>query len=170
MSFIKDIFGGGAEKKAARAQEEGQRASIAEQRRQFDLTREDFAPSIEAGDLARERELEFLGLRGPEAEQEAIGGFIESPGQVFLRERQERALLRSQAATGGLGGGRIKTALQEQAFGRASTRLSERQDRLAGVTRGGLSAVGSQAGIGAGISARISGAEAGIGRARASVG
>lgn len=163
MSFIVDTFFGGAEKKAAKKRAAGITEGIDEQRRQFDLTREDFAPGIEAGDVSRERLLEFLGLRGQEAEQAAISGFTESPGQAFLRERQERSLLRNQAAIGGLGGGNVRTALQEQAFGIASTQLGERKDRLAGLAQSGLGAVGQQAGIGAGISANISNLQVGRG-------
>lgn len=98
---------------------------------------------------------EFLGLRGAEAEQAAISGFTESPGQAFLRDRQERALLRNEAAIGGLGGGNVRTALQEEAFGRAATQLGERKSRLANVASGGLTQVARQGGIGANISANI---------------
>ena len=107
MSFIKDAFFGGAEKKAGKAQAAGITEGIDEQRRQFDITRQDFAPSIEAGDVSREQLLELIGGRGAEAEQAAIGRFQESPGQAFLRERAERTLLRNAGATGGLGGVRI---------------------------------------------------------------
>lgn len=168
MSIIKDVFFGGAEKKAGRAREAGITEGIEEQRRQFDLTREDFAPGIEAGDISRERLLEFLGLRGAEAEQTALTGFRESPGQAFLRERQERALLRNEAAIGGLGGGNVRTALQEQAFGIASQQLGERKSRLAGLAAGGLSAVGQQAGFGGNISANIANLLGARGEARSS--
>jgi len=168
MSFITDTFFGGAEKKAGEAAAAGRTEGIAEQRRQRDITRQDFSGFVERGGAAGEREAAFLGLRGTEAEQAAISGFQESPGQVFLRERQERALLRNEAAIGGLGGGNVRTALQEQAFGIASTQLSERKDRLAGVARRGLSAVGQQAGIGADISTNIAGLLSERGEARAS--
>ena len=156
MSFIRDTFFGGAEKEAARAREAGITAGIEEQRRQFDITQEAFDPFRERGGLAGEEEAAFLGLRGTEAEQAALGRFQESPGQAFLRERQERSLLRNQAAIGGLGGGNVRTALQEQAFGIASTQLGERQDRLAALRQGGLAAVGQQAGFGGQASANIS--------------
>jgi hypothetical protein len=60
------------------------------------------------------------GVLGPEAQQKAIDDFIESPGQQFLRDEQEEALLRNAAAIGGVGGGRVRSALQEQALGRAA--------------------------------------------------
>ena len=168
MSFIKDVFFGGAEQEAARAQEAGITAGIAETRRQFDITQEAFQPFRERGGLAGEEEAALLGLRGTEAEQAALGRFQESPGQVFLRQRQERSLLRNQAAIGGLGGGNVRTALQEQAFGIASQQLGERQNRLAALARGGLSAVGQQAGFGGQAAANISNLLVGRGAARAS--
>jgi len=61
------------------------------------------------------------GAYGNEAQQAGIDSFIESPGQEYLRNQQEQSLLRNSAAIGGLGGGRVRSALQEQAFGNAST-------------------------------------------------
>jgi len=75
--------------------------------------------------------------------------------------------LRNEAAIGGLGGGNVRTALQEQAFGIASTRLGERQDRLGRVARGGLEATTTGAGIGTNISTNIAELLAGRGEARA---
>lgn len=140
---------GDAIKKGAKGQAGAAREATAEQRRQFDLSREDFAPILERGNLAGESLGAFLGLRGQEAEAEAIAGFNESPGQAFLRERQERSLLRNEAAIGGLGGGNVRTALQEQAFGIASTQLGERKDRLAQVSAMGTGAAGQIGALGA---------------------
>jgi len=82
-------------------------------------------PYSEAGRSALDMEAALSGALGPEAQQQAINSFIESPGQQYLREQQEQALLRNQAAIGGLGGGRVRTALQEQAFGIASTQQQQ---------------------------------------------
>ena len=146
-----------ASKEASKTQRRGTTASLEEQRRQFDLTREDLAGFRERGGLAGEEEAAFLGLRGPEAEQAALGRFRESPGQVFLRERQERALLRNQAAIGGLGGGNVRTALQEQAFGIASQQLGERKDRLSQIAGRGAGVAQTGGLIGANISGGIAG-------------
>lgn len=167
MSIIKDIFFGGAEKKAARAEERGITAGIEEEQRQREFAQEQFAPFLERGGLAGEREAEFLGLRGPEAEQAALAGFAESPGQVFLRERGERALLRSEAAIGGLGGGNVRTALLEQGVGFAGQFLGERLDRLRRVARGGLEATTAGADIGGRFSSNIARLFGERGRAKA---
>lgn len=160
-----------AQREANAANERLARLGIEEQRRQFQLqtgelsesrrAREDeinigiqerfagraegFQPFTEAGQQAVTQRSALLGLSGGEAQQEAFSRFAESPGQTFLRERQERALLRNQAAIGGLGGGNIRTALQEQAFGRAQTDLDQQLARLTGVAREGLTA--TQAGL-----------------------
>ena len=165
MGFIKDTFFGGAEKKAAAARAAGIGEATEEQQRQFDLTREDFSGFRERGGLAGEEQAALAGLRGAEAEASALGRFNESPGQAFLRERQERSLLRNQAAIGGLGGGNVRTALQEQAFGIASQQLGERQSLLSQIAGRGLSATGTGAQIGAGISSNISNLQAGRGEA-----
>ena len=135
-------------KGAAKTQKRAAQRAIDEQIRQVDLTRADFAGILERGELAGEEEAAFLGLLGPEAEQEALSRFGESPGQAFLRERQERALLRNEAAIGGLGGGNVRTALQEQAFGIACTALGERKDRLSQVAARGAGATGTVAQLG----------------------
>lgn len=140
---------------ARRSQKRAADASIAEQQRQFDLTREDFAGIRGRGEAAGTELNALLGLAGTEEEQAALGRFNESPGQAFLRERQERALLRSTAATGGLQGGNVQTALQEQAFGIASQQLGERKNRLAGVAQLGATGTAQAAEIGAGISSGI---------------
>lgn len=168
MSFIKDAFFGGAEKRAGKKAAAGITEGIGEQRGQLATTREDFAPTIEAGDVTREQLLELIGGRGAEAEQAALGRFQESPGQKFLRERAERSLLRNQSAVGGLGGGNVLTALQEQAIGISSQQLSERKNRLAGVANVGTGAVANQANITSGISSNIAELLQGRGQARAS--
>ena len=98
-------------------------------------------PSMEAGDTARQQQLALLGLLGPEAQAAANTQFSESPGQQFIRERQQRALTRNQAAMGGLGGGNIQTALQEQAAGFAAQDFNNQFNRLSGLSGAGQNAV-----------------------------
>ncbi len=139
--LVSGIFGGGsAAEDAARLQQEGAEAGVGEQRRQFDEITRLLGPSIEAGDTARQQQLALLGLLGPEAQAQAQTQFAESPGQQFIRERQQRALVRNQAAIGGLGGGNVRTALQEQAAGFASQDFGNQFNRLAGLSGAGQTA------------------------------
>lgn len=168
MSIIKDTFFGGAEKEAGKVQAAASEEAVAEQRRQFDISQEQFAPFREAGVSALEQQQALLGLSGQEAEQQALSQFQESPGQAFLRQRQERALLRNASAIGGLGGGNVRTALQEQAAGIASTQLGDFQNRLASLTGSGQTATSNLAQLGGQTAANIGAALQQAGAARAS--
>lgn len=79
---------------------------------------------------AEQMALNMSGAAGQEAEQGAMDSFLESPGQQFLRDEQERALTRNASAIGGLGGGRVRSALQEEAYGRAATNQQQRFNNL----------------------------------------
>jgi hypothetical protein len=134
--------------KAADVQAGAAREATAEQRRQFDITQEQFgvqqeqlAPFREAGLSALEQQQGLLGLGGLEAQKAAFAAFGESPGQQFLRGEQEKALLRNQSAIGGLGGGNVRRELQQQAFGRAQTGLQRRLANLAGLSGAGRQAI-----------------------------
>lgn len=148
------LFGGpGAAKGAGEAQTAAIQQAIEEIRKEFGITEQEFQPFRQAaiggegvtGALTRQQE--FLGLKGPEAQQQAYAGFLESPGQAFLRRRGEESLLRNAAAIGGLGGGNIRQALQEQAIGVAAQQQSELQDRLAGLTGLGYQATSGLGGL-----------------------
>lgn len=99
-------------------------------------------PYSDAGAQSTELELALSGAAGPEAQAEAYANFQESPGQKFLRERQEQSLLRNAAATGGLQGGNVLTALQEQAQGIASQDLQRQVANLQSISGRGLQAAG----------------------------
>jgi len=122
-----------AAEKAAGVQAGSAAEATAEQRRQFDISREAAEPFRQAGLTALGQQQALLGLGTPEEQQRAFQAFEESPGQQFIRQRQERALLRNQAAIGGLGGGNVRTALQEQAAGFAQQDFQNQLSRLGGI-------------------------------------
>lgn len=76
---------------------------------------------LETPGQAEQRAIGLSGAGGHDQQQAAIDAFIQSPGQQYLRDEQEQSLLRNASSIGGLGGGRVRSALQEQAFGRAAT-------------------------------------------------
>lgn len=84
-------------------------------------------------------------LTPEEQQQQAFAAFGESPGQRFLRERGQRALLRNASAIGGLGGGNVRSALQQQGIGFAQQDFQNQLNRLAG-----LSGTGQQTGVNVG--------------------
>ena len=130
-----------AAKEAGRLQADASLAGIEEQRRQFDITQQNLQPFQEAGVSALQQQQALLGLSGADAQQQAFNQFTESPGQRFLRERQEKALLRNASAIGGLGGGNVRTALQEQAAGIAQQDFQNQFGQLGQLAGQGQSAV-----------------------------
>ncbi len=167
-TLISGVVGSNAAGRAAESGERSAEAGVAEQRRQFDVTQESLRPSIEAGDLARQQQLALLGLSGTEAQQAAFTGLGDSPGQQFIRKRQERALVRNAAATGGLQGGNVLTALQEQAAGFASQDIQNQFGRLGQVAGQGQSAATATGQFGAQASGNIQQGLQAAGQARQS--
>jgi hypothetical protein len=100
------------------------------------------SPYAETGSQAYQKQAALSGALGADAQQKAQAEFNESPGQKYLREQAEQALLRNQAAIGGLGGGNVRTALQEQAIGIAAGQQQQQIDNLGQVS--GLGAQASQ--------------------------
>ena len=104
-------------------------------------------PYSQAGQQALQQEAALSGAAGADAQQQAINSFMESPGQKFLRERQEQSLLRNQAAVGGLRGGATLSALQEQAMGIAATQQQQQLENLRNLAGRGQQAAGQQGGF-----------------------
>jgi len=124
---------------AGELQAEAAQAAAQESGRQFDITQEQLEPFREAGVSALQEQQAMLGLLGPEQQAAAYGRIEESPAQQFLRDRQQRALLRTAAATR-MGGGNLLTALQRQGMGFAQQDIENRFGRLGSLTGGGRAA------------------------------
>ena len=101
----------------------------------------------QSGQDANAMQANLLGANGPAAQAAAMQQFQDSPGQAYLREEQERAVLRNSAATGGTQGGAVLEELQRRAYGRAGTAFNERVAQLGGLGSQGLTASQGQAGI-----------------------
>lgn len=170
-SGVSGIIGAGSAEDAARqasgAQLAGTQAGIDEQRRQFDVTQANLQPFQEAGVNALAQQQALLGLSGQEEQQGAFNALAESPGQRFMRERQQRALLRNQSAIGGLGGGNVRTALQEQAAGFAQQDLQNQFGRLGQLAGQGQSAVTNLGQFGSAAAGNIQQGLQSAGQARA---
>lgn len=155
-------------RRAAGVQAEASEAGIAEQRRQFDISQEQAAPFREAGVAALGQQQALLGLSGIDAQQQAFQGLSESPGQQFIRQRQEKALLRNAAATGGLGGGNVLSALNQQQAGFASQDIQNQFARLGQLSGQGQSATQQIAQLGGQTASNIANLTGQAGAARAS--
>lgn len=101
----------------------------------------------QGGEQAQRMNAALTGALGADAQAEAYAQFQEGPGQAYLREQAERGLTRNAAAIGGLGGGSVRSALQEQAIGMASQDFQNQFDRRNTVADRGLSAANTEAEI-----------------------
>jgi hypothetical protein len=167
-SVLSGIVGSKSASKASRAQVQGQDASIAEQRRQFNITQGNLQPFQQAGTQAIGEQQNLLGLNGNEAQAESFSNFNDSPGQQFLRERAQRNLLRNSAAIGGLGGGNVRSALVEQGAGFAQQDFNNQFGRLGQLAGQGQNAATSIGQFGQNASANIGNSMQASGNARAS--
>jgi hypothetical protein len=154
--------------KAAKAQQQSDAAAIAEQRRQFDLTRSDFAPYLNAGKTALPQIQDLLGLNGNAKAAAAIDALKASPAYQSLYNNGQEAILQNAAATGGLRGGNTQGALAN--FGRdtLSSVISDQLARLGGLAGMGENATGSVANLGQNTANSISGLLQASGNAAAS--
>lgn len=147
MSFIKDTFFGGAEKKAGRAQAAAAREGAAIIREQFEDVKARLDPFIEPGAPALQQQAALSGALGPDAQREAFAAFQESPGVQFLREQGLRGINTGEAATGGLGGGERLRELTRFSQGLALQDFNAQFNRLGAVTGTGLTAAGNLGGV-----------------------
>ncbi len=148
-TLVSGALGSSAAGKAADAQSRSAEAGVAEQRRQFDITQESFQPFREAGVSAVGQQQALLGLSGQQAQQQAFAGLQESPGQQFIRQREQKNLLRNSAAIGGLGGGNVRSALVQQGAGFASQDIDRQFGRLGQLAGQGQAATTSVGQFGA---------------------
>lgn len=118
----------------AREQSRSAKYAINEQRRQFDLTRQDQMPWLQAGQNALGR------LQDPAA------SFQQSPGYGFVRNEGLRGIERSAAARGGAASGNALKALAQFSSGLASQEYGNwwnQQAGLAGVGQSSANALGN---------------------------
>ena len=155
-------------KEASAAQGEATDATIAEQRRQFDLTQQSLQPFQQAGEAALTNQQALLGLSGQEEQAAAFANLEQSPGQQFLRDRAQKNLLRNSSAIGGLGGGNVRSALVQQGVGFAQQDLQNQFSRLGQLAGQGQAAATNIGQFGQQTAGNIGNALIAGGQARAS--
>ena len=167
-AVISGVVASNSAGKAADAQERSTEQNITEQRRQFDATQDNLQPFQDAGVNALTSQQALVGLSGGDAQQSAFDNLKMSPGQQFIRDRQQKALLRSSAAIGGLGGGPVRTALQEQAAGFAMQDINNQFGRLGQIAGQGQNAATNVSQFGQQASQNIQNSNTNAANARAS--
>lgn len=159
-SVIGGVASAISSKKAADAQRAGYDAATREQARQYDQTRDDFAPWRQTGTAA-------LG-RLDRASTGDMSDFYRSPGYNFVRNEGQRDIGNSFAARGGAFSGNALKALTEYNQSLASTEYGNWWNRQAGLAGAGQGATESTAIAGRNAANNISANYAGAGNARAS--
>lgn len=154
--FIGDVVGGitGAKQAGQAAEQAGQlqyqasMAGVEEQRRQFDKLVELMAPYVAAGEGGMAGQQALIGLKGPEAQQQAISALEQSPEFASLVQQGENALLQQASATGGLRGGNTQAALAQFRPQILSALIEQQYGRLGGLTKIGQASAAGQAAAG----------------------
>lgn len=134
------LISGSGSKKAAKIEAEAAQASIAEQRRQFDLTRSDLAPWMAEGKNA-------LGRLG-RASTGSMRDFYASPDYNFVRTEGQRGIGNSFAARGGAFSGNALKALSQFNQNLAGGEYGDWWNRQAGLAGVGQTAVNTGAQVG----------------------
>lgn len=160
MSFVGDFIGdvvggitgakqaGEAAEKSGDLQYQASMAGVEEQRRQFDKLVELMAPYVAAGEAGMAGQQALVGLKGPEAQQQAISALEQSPEFASLVQQGENALLQQASATGGLRGGNTQAALAQFRPQILSALIEQQYGRLGGLTKIGQASAAGQAAAG----------------------
>jgi hypothetical protein len=114
----------GAARDAADAQREGADQATAEQRRQYDLSRQDQMPFLEAGYDSLERQNAFL--------DGDMSGFENNAGYRFMSQEMQRGIERGAASRGALYNGGTNVDLARQLGGFANSTATDYWNKLAG--------------------------------------
>jgi len=150
----------GASKNAANAQAQASQQSIAEQQREYDQTRADQMPFLQAGYGALDKENALL--------NGDYSGFQNSPDYKFSLDQGIGALDKSAAARGALYSGGHSQDLTSFAEGNANQFLNSYWNKLAGQAGQGQVTAGNLGSLGANMANNISSLMTDAGNARAS--
>lgn len=159
-SILGGIMGSNASKGAANAQKQSTEEQIAEERRQYDQSRQDFGPYRSSGYNALNQ---LNSLQGGN-----MSGFYNSPDYNFRRTEGMRGINNSFAARGGAASGNALRALTQYSSNLAGGEFANYWNRLKSMSDQGLGATGQTAQAGQQATAGITNAMQQGGDARAS--
>lgn len=161
VSVVGGYMSNQSAKKGANAAADGQMASVLEQQRQYDQTRQDMMPWLDAG----RQGLNQLSLLA----SGDMRGFYNSPEYAFTRDQGLQSLERGAAARGGLYSGGADADRMKFASGLASQEYGNHWNRLAGLSGVGQATAGSLGQFGANAATNIGNAYGNIGNIRQSM-
>lgn len=160
VSVIGGLIGKSGSKNAAAAQQQASAAAVAEQRRQYDLTRQDQMPWMDAGRGALDRLTT--------ASTGDNSNFFASPDYNFRRAEGQRGMEQSAAARGGAFSGNALKALSEFNQNIAAGEYGDWWNRQAGLAGVGQAATNQVGQLGAQTANNIGQLQLAAGDARAS--
>jgi len=131
----------------ANAQERAANAATEEERRQFDLTRQDQMPFLQAGQNAVNLQQAFLAGD--------TSGFDKSPDYTFAVDQGTKALDRGATAHGNLWGGGADADRIRLGQGLATQYATNYWNKLAGMAGQGQTSATNLGGLGMGMAANI---------------
>lgn len=159
FSFVGGLIGGGKAKGASRKAEAAQlqylSQALGEQRRQFDLTREDYAPYLGAGTAALGQQGDLVGLNGSGVQASAIEALRSSPLFQSLFNTGQEAILQNASATGGIRGGNTQRGLADFGADTLAQVIERQLAQLGGISGRGQQAVGDVSSFGANKAAQV---------------
>ena len=146
--LLGSFMGAEAAEDASNVQANAARAGQETQRQMFERTQEILRPYVEegraqlptlggyttAGPQAFGRQLDLAGLRGPQAQQAAIGQVQAQPRFGALMRTGEEAVLANASATGGLRGGNTQNALARFRSDLLANEIEREYARMGGLT------------------------------------
>jgi hypothetical protein len=160
FSFIGGLIGGGKAKKASRNAEAAQleylNKALAEQQRQFDVTRADYGPLLKLLAPSVEGLADGIGLNGTENQQAFMDLVQTSPALASRIRNGEEAMLANASATGGLRGGNMQDALFNNRAVLFADELDRKLAQLAGAAGLGSGATDAVSSFGANKANQIS--------------
>lgn len=160
FSFVGSLIGGGKAKKASKNAEAAQleylNKAIAEQQRQFDVTRADYQPYLQSGLGGLSGLSDLIGINGADAQSAGLVNVQNSPMLASVIRNGEEALLANASATGGLRGGNTQRGLADFRSDAFADQLNQQIARLAGLAGLGQGATDSVSAFGANASNNIS--------------
>ena len=137
FSFVGGLIGGGKAKKASKKAEAAQleylNKALAEQTRQFDLTRSDYVPYLATGLSGLGQLGDLIGVNGADKQSAGLINIQNSPELAALIRNGEEAVLQNASATGGLRGGNLQTGLADFRADAFANQLQTQIARLAGL-------------------------------------
>lgn len=170
VGILGSVIGGGknkkAIKKASAAEQAAMQQAIAEQRRQFDVTRQDYMPWMDAGKAAIGGMGDLTGLNGTEVQSTALDALRESPLFASIFDSGREAILQSASATGGVRGGNVQRGLADFGADTFAQVIQQQLANLGGISSGGAQMTGNLGGLGANMANNVSGFLTDIGKSK----